>query len=209
MPSTTSVPQLRRLGCPDAPVRIDVRKDQDFTGPPALACFWTPRRQQRRHVAPELRGKRAVEISQRGGSPGEGAAAWLRAEGVLAEVLERGFEAWRDGEGLFVRPDGLPPSDTAGRMVWVTRVRACGRRSIASLVAGLLGGLAAEAVFSSWLSAKCGRWRSLMASRRSISMTRSGASAVNSARSCLGVRNTMRKTRALRQTKPSRRRCPK
>lgn len=127
MPSTISisVSQLRRLvGCPDAPVLIDVRKDQDFSDDPRLLPG--ARRRGAESVAAwasDLRGKRAVVVCQRGGSRSEGAAAWLRAEGVEAEVLEGGFEAWRDGAGLLVKTDALPPRDAAGRTVWVTRAR--------------------------------------------------------------------------------------
>lgn len=127
MPSTISisVPQLRRLvGCPDAPVLIDVRKDQDFGDDPRLLPG--ARRRGAETVAAwasDLRGKRAVVVCQRGGSRSEGAAAWLRAEGVEAEVLEGGFEAWRGGAGLLVKTDVLPPRDASGRTIWVTRAR--------------------------------------------------------------------------------------
>lgn len=120
-----SVSQLRRLvGCPDAPVLIDVRKDQDFAEDPRLLP--ASKRRDADSIAtwaPNLRGKRAVVVCQRGGSRSEGAAAWLRAEGVEAEVLEGGFEAWRDGESLLVKTDTLPPRDAAGRTIWVTRAR--------------------------------------------------------------------------------------
>lgn len=127
MPSTISIntSQLRRLvGCPDAPLVIDVRADADFSADARLL----PAAQRRDAGAVgawggNLRGKRAVVICQHGGSRSEGAAAWLRAEGAEAETLEGGFEAWRDSGGLLLKTDALPPRDAAGRTVWVTRAR--------------------------------------------------------------------------------------
>ncbi len=127
MASTASinVTQLRRLvGCPDAPIIIDVRKEADFAADPRLLP--AARRRDAERVGAwsgELRGKRTVVVCQRGGSRSEGAAAWLRAEGVQGEILDGGFEAWRDGGGLLVKTDALPARDGAGRTVWVTRSR--------------------------------------------------------------------------------------
>lgn len=127
MPSTTSisVSQLRRLvGCPDAPVVIDVRGDDDFGADPRLVPAsrrYDP--EQAVSWATNMRGRRAVVVCQHGGGRSEGLAAWLRAHDVHAEVLEGGFEAWRDDDGLLVRTDKLPQRDPAGRTVWVTRAR--------------------------------------------------------------------------------------
>lgn len=60
---------------------------------------------------------------QSGQKLGHGVAAHIRAMGTEAEVLEGGFEAWRDGKGILVPEDRLPPRDTKGRTVWVTRSR--------------------------------------------------------------------------------------
>ncbi|QGZ94332.1 chromate resistance protein ChrB domain-containing protein [Terricaulis silvestris] len=127
MPSTTSinVSQLTRLiGVPGAPLIVDVRKPPDAAADSRLL----PASRQRDATAVaawahELRGKHVVVVCQRGGSRSQGAAAWLRAEGIEAEILDGGFEAWRDGGGLLVNPDSLPKRDAAGHTVWVTRAR--------------------------------------------------------------------------------------
>jgi rhodanese-related sulfurtransferase len=127
MPSTTSinVQQLSRLvGLPGAPVIIDVRAQQDI----AADGRFLPGARRRdaktaANWAEELRGKHVVVVCAHGGAQSEGAAAWLRAAGARAEILEGGFEEWRAGGGLLVRPDKLPARDSQGRTVWVTRAR--------------------------------------------------------------------------------------
>ncbi len=73
--------------------------------------------------AVEFSGKRVVIICQRGAKLGQGAAAWLRHEGVAAESLEGGFEAWVGAAGPLVPQELVPPRDGKGRTVWVTRAR--------------------------------------------------------------------------------------
>jgi rhodanese-related sulfurtransferase len=127
MSSGTSInaSQLRRLvGCPDAPVIVDVRKQQDVAADPRRLPASLGRDAETVAAwAAELQGKRAVIVCQSGRSQSEGVAAWLRAERIEAEILEGGFEAWRDGAGLLIKTDSLPPPDAAGRTVWVTRAR--------------------------------------------------------------------------------------
>jgi hypothetical protein len=53
----------------------------------------------------------------------QGAAAYLRHEGVSAEVLEGGTEAWRQAKLPMVPDAAIPPRDPRGRTVWVTRAR--------------------------------------------------------------------------------------
>ena len=62
-------------------------------------------------------------ICQQGTSLSQGAAALLRDQGVPAEVLEGGFEAWRQARLPLVPFAKLPPVDPRGRTVWVTRAR--------------------------------------------------------------------------------------
>jgi len=127
MPSNTSISisQLARLiGVPGAPVIVDVRKAPDFEADTRLLPG--ARRRDATLVAEwahELKGKHVVVACQRGGSRSEGAAGWLRAEGVRAEVLEGGYEAWRKADGLLVETQSLPQRDAQGRTVWVTRSR--------------------------------------------------------------------------------------
>lgn len=127
MPSNTSmnVSQLARLlGVPGAPVIIDVRKAKYL----AEDGRWMPASRRRdaeavANWAHEVAGKHVVVVCQRGGSRSEGTAAWLRNEGVHAEILEGGFEAWRDAGGVLLKGDVLPERDAQGRTVWVTRAR--------------------------------------------------------------------------------------
>ena len=64
-----------------------------------------------------------VVLCQKGQKLGHGVAAHLRAVGSAAEVLEGGFEAWRASKAALVPDDRLPPRDSRGRTVWVTRSR--------------------------------------------------------------------------------------
>jgi len=124
-PASINVTQLARLvGTSSAPVIVDVRKPDDFNADPRILP--AAKKRDAPNVAAwtnELRGKQAVVVCQRGGSRSEGAAAWLRAEGVEAEILEGGFEAWRAANQLLVDTIHLPERDAAGRTVWVTRAR--------------------------------------------------------------------------------------
>ncbi|CDX48982.1 Chromate resistance exported protein [Mesorhizobium plurifarium] len=127
MPSTTAitVPQLARLiGLPDAPCLVDVRTDEDYEADPRLlpaSC-----RRDFRIVstwAAEFSARKVVVICQRGQKLSQGVAAWLRHEGIAAESLEGGFEAWAAAKAPLVNAGAIPPRDEKGRTVWVTRSR--------------------------------------------------------------------------------------
>jgi rhodanese-related sulfurtransferase len=127
MPSFTviSSEKLARLvGTPKAPVIIDVRTDEDFSADARLLPGAVRRSFAEAPAwAAEFAGRTAVVICQRGLKLSHGAAAWLRHCGVPADVLEGGFEAWKDAS-LPLLPDAkLPRRDAAGRTVWVTRAR--------------------------------------------------------------------------------------
>jgi hypothetical protein len=47
----------------------------------------------------------------------------MRYQGIDAQTLEGGYEAWRSSAQLLVRADRLPQRDEAGRTTWVTRAR--------------------------------------------------------------------------------------
>jgi rhodanese-related sulfurtransferase len=116
-PNQITLAQLARLiGTPDAPVMIDVRIPENVDEAPVLI----PGSQLYPHDAlPTLpAGTRAVVICKRGKKLSEGAAAMLRTQGVLAEVLEGGTLAWIDA-GLPVIPLKLMPQTA----LWVTRHR--------------------------------------------------------------------------------------
>lgn len=120
-----SAAQLSRLvGLPDAPVLVDVRTAEDFAADPRLL----PAAQRRSHEdvagwANVFAGRRLVICCQRGQKLSEGVAAWLRYEGIAAETLTGGFEAWREAGLPLVDVGRLPARDGAGRTVWVTRAR--------------------------------------------------------------------------------------
>ena len=114
----------RLVGTPKAPVLIDVRTDEDFSADPRLI----PGALRRPHAsasdwAPRFSGRPAVAICQKGKKLAEGTAAWLRQAGAAAEVLEGGFEAWRQAKLPLVAHAKLPKTDREGRTVWVTRAR--------------------------------------------------------------------------------------
>jgi len=127
MPATTliTVPQFaRQIGLPNSPAIIDVRIDDDYRVDPRLV----PGSLRRDHRAvgswaSDYRGKSVIVVCQRGEKLSEGTAAWLRHEGIDAQTLEGGLEAWKKAGETLVRTDKLPPRDDKGRTVWVTRNR--------------------------------------------------------------------------------------
>ena len=127
MPSAISitVSQLSRLvGVPGAPTIIDVRTPDDFNADPRLLPGAARRDFQAvTQWASDFVGRRVVVVCQKGQKLSQGAAAWLRYEGVAAEVLEGGHVAWREAGGLLVNVDKHPAPDEMGRTVWVTRTR--------------------------------------------------------------------------------------
>ncbi len=127
MPSSPSitVEKLNRLvGTPKCPVVVDVRTGEDFAADPRLI----PGSLRRAHDAvaawaAALGGRPAVVACERGRKLSEGVAAWLRHEGIAAEVLDGGFRAWAAAGLPLVPADRIPPRDALGRTVWVTRAR--------------------------------------------------------------------------------------
>lgn len=123
--NSISMEQLARLiGTPKCPALIDVRTDDDFSADPRLL----PGSARRSHSeaarwARQIQGRSAVIICTRGEKLSHGAAAVLRSEGVAADVLEGGFEAWKASTQPLVPEAKLPRRDAEGRSVWVTRER--------------------------------------------------------------------------------------
>jgi rhodanese-related sulfurtransferase len=123
--NSISVEKLARLvGTPKSPVLIDVRTEEDFDADPRLI----PASIRRSHKATplwahDLAGRSAVIVCQQGLKLSEGTAAWLRHEGVPADSLDGGFEAWSRAELPLVPVARLPPRDDRGRTLWVTRSR--------------------------------------------------------------------------------------
>ena len=137
MPATTliTVPQFSRLiGLPDAPAVVDVRIDDDYRADPRLVPG--SMRRDYRAIAtwtPDYSGKSVVIVCQRGQKLSEGAAAWLRHEGLDAQTLEGGFEAWKQAGQPLVRTDKLPRATTRAGP---SGSRAAARRWTASPVHG-------------------------------------------------------------------------
>ena len=68
-------------------------------------------------------GSAVVTVDADGYGRAVAAAAILRNEGVVAEVLEGGFAAWAAGALPTVSLAHLPPRHEDGRTWWVTRAR--------------------------------------------------------------------------------------
>lgn len=115
---------VRLIGIPTGPVLVDVRPDDAFAAEPLLVPG-TLRRSATDVAtwAAAFRGRSAVIACRDGGSLSQGVAARLRHEGVSAEALEDGVAGWA-AAGLPMVPETvLPPRDTEGRTIWVTRGR--------------------------------------------------------------------------------------
>jgi rhodanese-related sulfurtransferase len=118
-PTEITVSQLSRLvGLPGAPNLIDVRTDEQFKGDPRLIP--TAQRQDSRDMsrwAKQYAGRSVIAICQQGVKFSQGAAAWLRHEGLDAQSLEGGFEAWKKAGEPLLRADKIPQSamETAAR----------------------------------------------------------------------------------------------
>jgi rhodanese-related sulfurtransferase len=115
---------LRLIGTPGAPAIIDVRTADDFAAD-ARRVPGAVRRDFATVAAwgPTFTGQRAIVICQKGRKLSEGVAAWLRQQGVDAELLDGGALGWA-GAGYPMVPEAmLPPRDQHGRTVWVTRAR--------------------------------------------------------------------------------------
>lgn len=115
----------RLIGVPHGPALVDVRAKEDFAADPRFIPGAVRRPCETvSSWAAELAGRSAVAICENGRGLSEGVAAWLRDSGASsAEVLIGGHAAWAQA-GLPLVPEGkLPPRDSRGRTVWVTRSR--------------------------------------------------------------------------------------
>jgi rhodanese-related sulfurtransferase len=123
--TTITVDKLVRLiGTPKCPALIDVRTDDDFTADPRLIPGAVRRPYGSMEIwAGEFSSRSAVVIRRRGQKLSEGVAAWLRHDGLSAEALAGGFEAWAQVSLPLVPEAKLPARDDRGRTVWVTRAR--------------------------------------------------------------------------------------
>jgi rhodanese-related sulfurtransferase len=114
----------RLIGSPRAPVIIDVREDDALAADPRMIPTSVHMPFETAETWAAAYKGRAVAVScQRGKKLAEGTAAWLRYHGADAEVVEGGFEAWRDAGLPLVPASALPKRSVAGATVWVTRSR--------------------------------------------------------------------------------------
>src|SRR5262249_46851593 len=104
------------------PAIIDVRADEEFASDPRLIPG------SRRRVAGanvtgdgEYAGQSVIVVCREGLHLSQGIGAFMRQQGIDAQTLEGGYEAWRGGGQLLVRTDRLPGPDESGRTIWVTR----------------------------------------------------------------------------------------
>lgn len=127
MPSYASISPdklARLLGSAKAPVIIDVREREALNADQRLipASLYMP--YETAETWAQAYAGRSVAVScQRGKKLAEGAAAWLRHYGADAEVVEGGFEAWRDAKLPLVPVSAVPKRSANGATVWVTRAR--------------------------------------------------------------------------------------
>jgi rhodanese-related sulfurtransferase len=119
-PNAISPEKLARLvGTAACPAIVDVGSEPGECIPGSMrrraeeACRWSA----------ELGGRSAVIVCARGAKLSAGAAAWLRHEGVDAEILEGGLAAWKEAGLPLLAENLLPPRDCEGRTIWVTRAR--------------------------------------------------------------------------------------
>jgi rhodanese-related sulfurtransferase len=124
-PNSISPDKLARLiGTPNSPVVVDVRTDEDFSADPRLVP--TSLKQSHTSVSEWGKanaGKSIVVVCHHGAKLSEGTSAWLRQLGADAISLQGGFVAWNEARLPLVPLAKIPPRDSQGRTVWVTRSR--------------------------------------------------------------------------------------
>jgi rhodanese-related sulfurtransferase len=123
--TTISSDKLARLiATANAPALIDVRTEEDFAADRRLI----PGSIKLSHETvadwgKEFAGRSAVVACLRGAKLAQGTAAWLRQFGVEAETLDGGYEGWKSAGLPLLDATKLPPRDSKGRTIWVTRAR--------------------------------------------------------------------------------------
>jgi rhodanese-related sulfurtransferase len=115
---------VRLIGTPRCPALIDVRPKHDFDSSPRLIPGSTRRTHSNASEwVSEFAAQSAVVICRNGSTLSQGTAAWLRDAGVVADVLEHGFEGWAKAALPLLTASKIPALDAQGRSVWVTRAR--------------------------------------------------------------------------------------
>lgn len=124
-PDSISPGKLAKLiGTPRCPTLLDVRNDADFSADPRLlpgavrlSADGVPA------VSSSFEGQSVVVACHAGHRLSQGVAAWLRQDGIAAEYLEGGYEAWTQGGHPTIDSAKLPQRGHRERTVWVTRSR--------------------------------------------------------------------------------------
>ena len=110
---------VRLMGSKSSPLVVDVREGAAELLPGSI--------QRAAHGVVEwakaLNGRSVIVACDDGGERSAGIAAYLRNEGVAAELLEGGFGGWRRAQLPVVDAAALPKRDSEGRTLWVTRAR--------------------------------------------------------------------------------------
>jgi rhodanese-related sulfurtransferase len=122
MPALNSISPdklFRLIGTPKCPAIIDVRPD----GAELIPASMRRAADKVAEWGSNVTADSVVVVCVHGGSLSAGVAAWLRHQGVDAEILEGGFEGWASSGLPVLSEDVLPPRDQEGRTVWVTRAR--------------------------------------------------------------------------------------
>ncbi len=124
-PNSIKSDKLSRLiGTMSPPILIDVRTTEDFDADPRLIPASIKRSFETvSDWGKNYAGKSVVVVCHHGAKLSEGVSAWLRQLGADAVSLEGGFVAWEDAKLPLVPAAKLPPRDSEGRTVWVTRSR--------------------------------------------------------------------------------------
>lgn len=104
---------LKLIGTSSCPAILDVRENERFLIPSSRPFS----------TAEQLDDSEVIVLCADGARASPGVAAWLRGEGVAAEILEGGFASWQAANLPLVDGSKLPPRDAQGRTRWVTRAR--------------------------------------------------------------------------------------
>ena len=119
MIETTTSRLSRLIGLPNATAIVDVRSNEDYHADTRLMP--DSRRRDHKTIATSMsayKGKGVVVACQKGQKHSQGTGAWLRHDGVDAQILDAGFDARKKANKLLLRTE---PRDEQGRTVWVTR----------------------------------------------------------------------------------------
>ena len=129
-PDSMTCDRLAKLiGTPRAPIVLDVRRAALRNADPRLIA--SARALDEADLAPDalaslaqgLTAQSVVVACAAGHARSQGVAAWLRQQGVQAEYLEGGHEAWIASGHVMHDPTGITARDGLGRSLWVTRSR--------------------------------------------------------------------------------------